>query len=194
MHSTTATPSRRAFRIPWFDHTPTIDVFPSNAVRDHRRTDGPATTSADPGQFIIEFLAQFSMMNRVSTGDERGRRDRLGMLLDRTLDLKIIGDFLLAARKPLGTSQERQNFDRDLRRYLVDRIRTVIGSFTPRGLRVIDHYQDGVATIVVTELTFSVFSLHFRWVVVDKPGGWRVCNLVVEEIDLAMLLREKLNA
>ncbi|MDB5396830.1 MAG: hypothetical protein JWM91_4336 [Rhodospirillales bacterium] len=70
----------------------------------------------------------------------------------------------------------------------------MIGNFTPRRLRVIDHYKDGVATVVVTELTFSLFSLHFRWVVVDKPGGWRVCNLVIEEIDLATLLREKLTA
>ena len=190
MHSTAKT----AFGIPWFNHTPAIGVFRSNAIRDNRQTDGLATISTDPGQFIIEFLAQFAKFNRVHMGDEQARRDQLGMLLDSTLDLKIIGDFLLASSKSIRTSQERRNFDRDLRFYLIDKVCAAIGSFSPRRLRMIDHYQDGVATVVVTELTFSMISLHFRWLVVDKPGGWRVCNLVIEEIDLAMLLREKLNA
>jgi ABC-type transporter MlaC component len=194
MRSIAKTPNRHAFSIPWFDHRPEIDVVPSNAGRDHRRTDGLATPSTDPGQFIVEFLAQLSKLNQIHIGDEQDRRHRLGTLLDRTLDLKIIGDFLLASNGPIRASQERQTFDRYLRCYLIDRIRAAIGSLSPRRLRVIDHYRDGVAAVVVTELTFSLFSLRFRWIVVDKPGGWRVCNLVIEEIDLAMLLREKLSA
>jgi ABC-type transporter MlaC component len=191
MHSTMK--SRHAFRFPWFDRTPAIEVLPANAIRNHWRTGGSTTTPSDPGQFIVEFLTQFSKLNRANIEDEQWRRDRLGMLLDRTLDLKIIGDFLLASSKPIRTWQERQNFDLDLRRYLIDRIRVAIESFSPRSLRVIDRYQDGIATVVVTELTFGVFSLHFRWIVVDKPGGWRVCNLIIEDINLATLLREKMS-
>jgi ABC-type transporter lipoprotein component MlaA len=114
-------------------------------------------------------------------------------LLDRTLDHKIIGAFVLASNNSTRTWQERQNFNRALRNYLIDRICAWIGSFSPRDLRVIDHYQDGVATIVMTELTHRMSALHLRWIVVAKPGGWRLCNLIIGEMNLAALLRENLN-
>ena len=86
MHSTAKT----AFSIPWFSHAPAIGVSRPNALSDHRQGDRLASISTDPGQFIIEFLAQFAKLNLVHMGDEQGRQDRLGMLLDSTLDLKII--------------------------------------------------------------------------------------------------------
>lgn len=193
MHSTTKTPSRHAFRIPWFNRAPAITVLVPNATRDHRWPGGPPGAATDPGQFITEFFTQLTNLNRVNIADEQDRRDRLGILLDRSLDLKIIGDFVLASSKSARTWQERRIFDHDLRNYLIDRICAGIGSFSPRHLRVIDRYQDGVATIVVTELTCSVSALHLQWIVVAKPGGWRLCDVVIEEINLATLLRKKLN-
>jgi ABC-type transporter MlaC component len=194
MHLTTKTASHHAFHIPWFDRAPTKAASPRIFACVQRNTGEPLTAQTDPGQFVIEFLTQLSKLHRSGDADEQDLRDRLGRLLDRTLDLKIIGDFLLASDKSTATWLERQNFNRHLRCYLIERIRAAIGSFSLRHLHVIDHYQDGVATVVVTELTFSVFSLHFQWILVDKPGGRRICNLIIEEIDLAAQLRKKLGA
>ena len=92
MHSTTKTSNRRAFRTSWFDRAPAISTFPGIATWAQRNPGELLTARTDPGHFLIEVLIQFSKLNRVDATDEQDRRDRLGMLLDRTLDLKIIGD------------------------------------------------------------------------------------------------------
>jgi hypothetical protein len=175
-------------RLLWFKRDSAIAKRLANTAWDHRPQNGHSTAAADPGQFISEFFGQFSSLHRLANVGEQHRRYRLAVLLDRTLDMKIIGDFLLGSSKSKGTRQERQAFDHRLRDYIADSVRARIGNF--RQLRIIDHYQDGIATLVVAELISGPSSLYSEWIVAAKPEGWRLYNLVIGGVNLAHFWRE----
>jgi ABC-type transporter MlaC component len=154
-----------------------------------------ASTSADeadPMQFVVTLDHEvFSQMGSDAV-DETERKRRFAILIDKYLDLDAIGKLQLGWRWSRATEEDRMEFSREFRAYLVQAFAARVHAVRDDHMMLIGVFGTGDAVIVSTLVsTRERTGVPVGWRLVKTPAGWRLCDLIVNELSFDSMFRSQ---
>jgi ABC-type transporter MlaC component len=151
--------------------------------------------TSDPVQFVFAFNHDVLDQLGSATIDVAERRRRFAALLDEGLDLDVIGERLLGWRWTRATSADRQAFREDFRNYLIQNFAMRVSGVDDGRMTIIGVLQDESAVLVLTEITTKAAAhVPFAWRAVRTAVGWRLCDVIVNNVSIAALLQSQFDS
>ncbi len=155
----------------------------------------PAHASS-AAQWVIDFNDRVSAQLGSTAIAPGPRAARLAALLAADLDAEALGRLTLG-RHWLGASpDERGHFVAALRAFLVRGLAGRLRGFGPRPIVVVTVRIESGSSTVVTECPGEGggASSHVDWRVTPHGQGWRLSDVVVEDVSLAAVLATQFQA
>jgi ABC-type transporter MlaC component len=146
--------------------------------------------TSEPVQFVFAFNHDVSVQLGSTTIDATERRRRFAALVDGGLDLDAIGERLLGWRWTRVTSADRQAFRREFRNYLIQNFAMrITGGVDDGRVAAASILKDESTVLVLTEITTKEAArVPFAWRVVHTADGWRLCDVVVNNVSMASIM------
>ena len=151
--------------------------------------------TSDPAQFVIAFNREVSAQLRSTAIDPAERKRRFATLVDEGLDLDVIGSNLLGWRWMQAAPADRLAFRREFRRYLIHRFAASVTGLDAGRIMVTGVVGGGNDALVVTEFTGEDGGrVTLSWRVVRGAAGWRLSDIIVNNVSLAAIMRSQFDA
>lgn len=146
-------------------------------------------------QFVVTLDHEvFSQMGSDAV-DETERRRRFAILIDKYLDLDAIGKLQLGWRWPKATEEDRMEFSREFRAYLVQAFAARVHAVSDDHMTLIGVFGADDAVIVSTLVSTSKRAgVPVGWRLVKTPAGWRLCDLIVNELSFDSMFRSQFDS
>jgi phospholipid transport system substrate-binding protein len=143
-------------------------------------------------QFVVTLDHEvFSQMGSDAV-DETERKRRFAILIDKYLDLDAIGKLQLGWRWSRATEEDRMEFSREFRTYLVQAFAARVHAVRDDHMMLIGVFGTGDAVIVSTLVsTRERTGVPVGWRLVKTPAGWRLCDLIVNELSFDSMFRSQ---
>jgi phospholipid transport system substrate-binding protein len=149
----------------------------------------------DPVQFVFAFNHDVSVQLGSTAVDPAERKRRFSALVDEGLDLDVIGERLLGWRWARATLVDRQAFRQEFCNYLIQSFAMKITGVDDGHMTVTSALQDGDTALVLTEvMTKDGTREPFAWRVVLTSAGWRLCDVVVNNVSVVSLMRSQFDS
>jgi phospholipid transport system substrate-binding protein len=150
---------------------------------------------ADPMQFVVTLDHEvFSQMGSAAV-DETERKRRFAKLIDKYFDLDAIGKLQLGWRWSEATGEDRAEFSREFRAYLVQAFAARVHAVSDDHMTLIGVFGTGDAVIVSTLVaTRERTGVPVGWRLVKTPVGWRLCDLIVNELSFDSMFRSQFDS
>ena len=153
-----------------------------------------ARAGEEASAFIVELGQQAigTMTNSAISSGDRVRR--FGVIVDRDFDIPKIAQFMLGHYWQNATATERDDFRTVFRDYVVRIYSDNFGKFNSTTFRVIDQRAaSDTTTIVRTDINQieSGQAITIEWFLIQKPDGFKVVDLNVGGVSLAIAQREE---
>ena len=146
-------------------------------------------------QFVVTLNDEvFSQMGSDAV-DQTERKRRFAMLIDKYLDLDAIGKLQLGWRWSKATEEDRMEFSREFRAYLVQAFAARVHAVRDDHMTLIGVFGTGEAVIVSTLVsTRERTAVPVGWRLVKTPIGWRLCDLIVNELSFDSMFRSQFDS
>ena len=155
-----------------------------------------AETAATPNAFV-ESLGQ-RVVQALSDDNlsEAARFSKFRTLFQEGLDLPTIGRFVLGRYWRRATRDERKTYQHLFENYVVTIYAARLGRYRGETVRVVGTRKDGKHdTVVSTEiLSEEEPSIRVDWRVRGTPGNYKILDVVVEGISMAITQRSEFAA
>jgi phospholipid transport system substrate-binding protein len=160
-----------------------------------RADDAAATQPAATPHDLIEKLS-----NRVLAllaDKQRAKKEKRRQIQDlayANIDFQTLGQLTLGQYwRPLSAEQ-RQEFVKEFRTHLANTYRSMIDNYKDETVKMAGERDEGrgdftVLTKVIDPRTAETFDVNYR--VRKQNGGWRIINITIEGVDLAVNFREQ---
>jgi phospholipid transport system substrate-binding protein len=149
----------------------------------------------DAAQFVFAFNHDVSAQLGSTKINPAERKRRFAVLVDEGLDLDVIGKRLLGWRWTNAAPADRQAFRGEFRNYLIQNFAMKVTGVEDGRMTVTSIVQNGGTGLVLTEVTTNE-AVHepFAWHVVHTPAGWRLCDVVVNNVSMAALMQSQFDS
>jgi phospholipid transport system substrate-binding protein len=149
----------------------------------------------DPVQFVVAFNKDVSAQLGSTAIDPDERKRRFAALVDKDLDLDVIGEHLLGWRWTNAAPVDRQAFRREFRNYLIQTFAAKVTGLGDGRMTVTSVVQGDSSILVLTEVTDKLPARElFAWRLVHAAAGWRVCDVVVNNVSMTAIMRSQFDS
>lgn len=159
---------------------------------------GHEVLAADEASAFIVALGQQSITTMTNdTLSSADRVQRFGAIVDRDFDVPKIAQFMLGRYWQNATATERDDFRTVFRDYMIGIYSDNFAQYSSASFRVIDQRAvSATATIVKTSITQIATNeaMTIEWRVITQPEGFKVIDLSVGGVSLAVAQQEQFAA
>jgi phospholipid transport system substrate-binding protein len=149
----------------------------------------------DPVQFVFTFNHDVFAQLNLTTIDAVERKRRFAALVDSGLDLDAISENLLGWRWLRATIADRQTFRQEFRGYLIQKFAMRVIGLDDGHMTITGVVEDENTVLVLSEITTKQPAPQaFAWRVVYTQAGWRLCDVVVNNVSVASIMRSQFDS
>jgi phospholipid transport system substrate-binding protein len=149
----------------------------------------------DPVQFLFAFNHDVSTQLDPTSLDPGERKRRFAALVSEGLDLDVIGQCPLGRRWTGATLADRQTFRREFRDYLVQSFAMKVKGVDDGRMTVTKVIHEGNTVLILTEVVTEHANREaFAWRVVHTTAGWRLCDVIVNNVSIAAIMRSQFDS
>lgn len=149
--------------------------------------------TSDPAQFVLSFRHDVTVLLALTAVNTVERRERFTALVDQGLDFDVIGGRLLGSRWGQATPADRQAFAQSFRDYLIQNFAMQATGLDDGEPIVADVRQDGDTVLVITQAKAAT-RVSMAWRVVQTSAGWRLCDIAVNSVSVASIMRSQFDS
>jgi phospholipid transport system substrate-binding protein len=155
-----------------------------------------AADAADPASFIDGLVAGALQTLRNPALPEAEREARLGAMLTRNFDLPRIARYVLGRYWTTASDDERRSFARLFEQRVVRSYAARLGQYTSETVKVTGmRPESDTAAVVTSQIVHpSGPPTRVEWRVRREDDGYRVIDIDVEGVSLALTEREQISA
>ncbi len=155
-----------------------------------------AESAGNPGGFVNAIIADALAMLRDPALAEPQREERLGLLLRRDFDLPRIARYVLGRYWTSASADERENFTRLFEQWVVQTYGARLSRYSQETVTVTGtRPENGADTVVTSAIVHpSGPPTHVAWRVSGQPGSYRIVDIDVEGVSMALTEREEIAA
>ena len=154
-----------------------------------------AADPADAGAFLADLNHRFGEQLAATDIAPEERERRFGALLEQTLNIEIIGRFVLGRYWRRASDEERKAFIEAFQRAIVRRFLPLLTEYSGGQLRVgrvrPDPRNPALSTVTSRLLRPQGEPVRVEWRIRREDGRYRIVDVVAEGVSIAITLRSE---